>query len=266
MPTPPKDLRQLHSLVQIVAALRSPDGCPWDKEQTHLSLSKYAIEETFELVDAIEFGNDVKIKDELGDVLFQIVLHSQLAQEREAFDIDDVIENLSTKLLRRHPHVFSDLKLSNTQQVIENWEKIKQVEKANDTKTRLDVPVGLPSLQRSFKIGKRTEKYKFDWENVQQVNEKVKEELAELDEALQSSDLKHIEHELGDVLFSLSQLARHLNLEPEQVLRKANNRFEKRFETMFDLSKHDELSFTELSNSEKEKLWTNAKNHCHKSE
>lgn len=266
MPIAPTNLRSFESLVQIVKDIRGPDGCPWDKEQTHETLTQYAIEESFELVEAIESAEprpikDRNIKEELGDVLFQVILHSQLATDREAFDIMDVIQVLNEKLVRRHPHVFSDSKVSGTQEIIDNWEKIKKAEKASlppKPQGHLDVPP-LPALQQAWKIGKRTEKVKFDWENAQGVYEKVQEEYQELDEALDEENIEHIEHELGDALFSLAQLARHLQLEPEQVLRKANQRFLQRFNLMVDLSQKDNLDFLTLSLTEKENFWQKAK-------
>lgn len=261
MPVPPTNLRQFQSLVEIVSSLRGPDGCPWDKEQTHETLTQYAIEEVFELVEAIESGDDALIKDELGDNLFQVVLHSVLATQRGAFTMEDCIQNISEKLIRRHPHVFSDTKVTGTEEVIANWEAIKKLEKKQlKTSDPLQVPSGLPALQRAFKIGKRTEKFQFDWKQPDEVLEKVHEEFAELQEALDSEKIEAIEHEIGDMLFSLAQLARHLDLEPEQVLRKANRRFEARFAEMFALCEAQKKDFTKLNSEEKESLWKEAKN------
>ncbi|WP_413578257.1 nucleoside triphosphate pyrophosphohydrolase [Bdellovibrio sp. HCB290] len=257
----PADLRNIESLVEIVASLRGPDGCPWDKEQTHESLTQYAIEETFELVEAIESAGaerDQKMKDELGDVLFQVLLHSQLASERGAFTLNDVIENVATKLIRRHPHVFGDVKVSGSADVVKNWEEIKKQEKGAKPEYALNVPA-LPALQRAYKIGKRTEKFKFDWENVEGVMLKVEEEFDELREALDNDVDSEIEHELGDVLFSLAQLGRHLQMEPEQVLRKGNARFEERFNKMVELAKAEGIDWGALSTEEKEGYWLKAK-------
>ncbi len=265
MPTAPTNLRTFEALVQIVKDIRGPDGCPWDKEQTHQTLTQYAIEETFELVEAIESPleqkpKDINIKEELGDVLFQVILHAQLAADRHAFDIQDVLQGISEKLVRRHPHVFTDQKVANTQEVIDNWEKIKKTEKENSKSSphKIQVPP-LPALQQSHKIGKRTEKLKFDWDDVQGVYNKVQEEYQELEEALDENNIKHIEHELGDCFFSLAQLARHLELEPEQVLRKANHRFLQRFNLMIDLIDQDNLNYDLLTLAEKEDFWSKAK-------
>jgi tetrapyrrole methylase family protein/MazG family protein len=260
MPTPPKDLREIESLVQVVADLRGPEGCPWDKDQTHETLTSYAIEEVHELAEAIEKKNDAWVKEELGDVLFQVILHSQLARERKAFDLNDVIQGINEKIVRRHPHVFSEQKVSGTQEVLANWEVLKKQEKKDsDDPFALKVPAGLPALQRSAKIGFRTQKMKFDWENAEQVWEKVREEFDELEEALDSDSDENIRHEIGDMLFSLAQLARHLEMDPEQVAREANRRFETRFEKMMSLRKERGLDWEKMSLDDKEKLWQEAK-------
>lgn len=261
----PTNLRDISALVEIVEKLRGPEGCPWDKEQTHESLTQYAIEETHELVEVLEAPrsepNDLQMKEELGDVLFQVLLHSQLASERGAFNLHDVIETISTKLIRRHPHVFADVKVKSSEEVIQNWEKIKKQEKGSSSAAdaySLSVPA-LPALQKAYKIGKRTEKLSFDWTSLEDVILKVEEEYAELREALDLDSDEAIEHELGDALFSLAQLGRHLNLEPEQVLRRANARFESRFKLMVALSLQDGKDWGNLSLEEKETYWQKAK-------
>lgn len=263
----PSNLRHIESLVEIVRSLRAPDGCPWDREQTHESLTQYAIEETHELVEAIESTStaaikDQKIKEELGDVLFQVVLHSQLASERGAFTLEDVIASISEKLVRRHPHVFADVKVADSAEVIRNWEEIKKAEVAakqeGPAAFSLNVPP-LPALQRAYKIGKRTEKLQFDWDNVEGVMLKVEEEFAELREALDEGSDKEINHELGDVLFSLAQLGRHLEMDPEQVLRQANTRFETRFSKMIDVATSENKDWHSLTLEEKESFWLKAK-------
>lgn len=259
MPKAPSSLREFQALVEIAAALRGPDGCPWDKEQTHVSLTPYAVEETAELVEVIEMADDPKIREELGDVLFQVALHAQLAKERGAFDIHDVLETLNAKMIRRHPHVFGDVKAETSGDVVANWEQIKKSESGGQKKDPLDAPAHLPALQRSAKIGFRTRKLKFDWENADQVWNKVREEIAELEEAYDDDSDEAIEHELGDVLFSLAQFARHLNKDPEQILRAANRRFERRFGTMLKLAADRNLNWDILTNDEKESLWSEAK-------
>lgn len=270
------NLRQIESLVEIVARLRGPDGCPWDKEQTHQSLTQYAIEETHELVEALEApehpSKDRKIKEELGDVLFQVVLHAQLAAERGAFDLNDVMASVSEKLIRRHPHVFGDAKVADSAEVARQWEEIKKQERviaggledlaqdltAKSSPYALNVPP-LPALQRAYKIGKRTQKLRFDWDNAADAMLKVEEEFAELREALDNDVMPEIEYELGDVLFSLSQLSRHLNLDPEQVLRKGNRRFERRFNKMIELAQAEGVDWSALDLEGKDVYWRKAK-------
>lgn len=279
-----KDIREhIQALVDIVAELRGPQGCPWDKEQNHLTLARYAIEETFEMVEALEEREAArqksstnsdsfvslsnKFKDELGDVLFQVVLHAQLASEENSFDFDDVVRTISEKLVRRHPHVFSGVKVSGTAEVWKNWEAIKKAEKAarGESASLISVPPGFPALQRALAIGDKTRKLKFDWAGPQEVWLKVEEEIAELQEAMDNDVMSEIEHELGDVLFSLAQLARHYELDPEQVLRTANTRFLGRFEKMIQGYRTSEApkdsvddvlnKFGALTTEEKERFW-----------
>lgn len=260
MPQAPKTLNTFEALNQLILDLRGPDGCPWDKEQTHKSLAPYAIEEASEMAEAIEFGDDAHMCEELGDVLFQVVLHAAMAKERGAFDIADVIQGISEKLVRRHPHVFSDVKVTGPEEVIQNWDEIKRKEKAGKKpKSVIDVPAGMPALQRAHKIGEKTKKLRFDWQEAGQVLEQLKEEIAELEEAVQQKKISHIEHEMGDVLFSAAQLARHLDIEPETALRNTNRRFLKRFEKMLELGAVTSKQFEELSPEKKEDLWSQAK-------
>jgi tetrapyrrole methylase family protein/MazG family protein len=261
MPHPPKTLNEFDSLVMVLRDLRGPDGCPWDKEQNHLTLVPYAIEEVFELAEALESGIDSDICEELGDVLFQVVLHAQLATERKAFNISDVIEGIVSKIVRRHPHVFSDTKVNGAEDVLKNWEEIKRLEKKDKPQKVpvFNIPRELPSLQKAHKIGEKTKKYKFDWSEANQVLAQLKSEITELEEAMKSSSAqREIEHELGDVLFSAAQLGRHLGIEPESSLRKANSRFEGRFEKMLELCGGLD-AFIGLTSSEKEDLWRRVK-------
>ncbi len=258
MPKAPENLKTWDSLIQIVASLRGPEGCPWDLEQNHLSLAPYCLEETCELIEAIEKKDDLALKDELGDVLFQVVLHSQLAQERQAFSLQDVLENLNTKMVRRHPHVFAEEKVSSSNDVWLNWEKIKKAEKKSLPEGFHIAPT-LPSLQTAYKIGVKTEKAGFDWNHVNDVLAKVKEELGELEEAFAQKKTEATFEEMGDLLFSVAQLARHLDLEPEQSLRAANRKFELRYFKMLELAKKQGLDFETLSDSEKESLWKKIK-------
>lgn len=262
----PTNLKSLAALFEIVEKLRGPNGCPWDKEQTHQTLAPFAIEEAHELAEVLysESGpeTDLKMKEELGDVLFQVVLNTAMANERQAFQIEDVLEGINAKLIRRHPHVFSNAVANTPDEVIANWQAIKAQEKAakgvNRDPISLNVPP-LPALMRAQKIGKQTEKLKFDWHDVYGALEKVKEEINEFQEAIESQQKAEIEHELGDTLFSLTQLARHLKFDAEDALQKANRRFEDRFEKMVKLIRKENLDWDQMTLEEKDEFWKQAK-------
>ncbi len=266
MPLPPKTLNLFASLVQVIADLRGPEGCAWDKEQTHLTLTRYAIEETHEMVEAIESGDDDHICEELGDVLFQVVLHAQLAKDRGSFGIEDVIESITSKIIRRHPHVFAGVSVSGIDQIFENWDQIKAAEKASRPMkilSAIDVPVSMPALQRASKIGAKTRKLRFDWNETHEVLAQLKSEIAELEAAMAEEKSvtrdQHLIEEMGDVLFSAAQVARHLDVEPESSLREANRRFLSRFEKMLEIGKIDKVGFTNLPPQTKEELWQKSK-------
>lgn len=262
MPQAPDNFNLFESLMQIVRSLRGPDGCPWDKEQTHHSLTPYAIEEVYEFVEAVESGNDALVKDELGDVLFQVALHAALAEERNAFKIQDVIANINEKLVRRHPHVFSGKQVSGIDDVWKNWEEIKKNEKKNSPKKDngpFDFPSHLPALQRAHKIGVKSQKLQFDWASSDDVLKKVWEEISELQAEKAKMDTAAMEDEFGDVLFSLAQWARHQNIEPEQALRKANQKFETRFNAMMKIVESENRNWKDLTDAEKEEFWAKAK-------
>ncbi|MZR62185.1 nucleoside triphosphate pyrophosphohydrolase [Alcanivorax sp. DP30] len=232
MPTTP-----ITRLLEIMAQLRDPEsGCPWDIKQDFDSIAPYTIEEAFEVAEAIAQRDYPELKEELGDLLLQVVFHSQIAREQGLFDFNDVVQVLCDKMVRRHPHVFGDDPAADEQAVKANWEQIKQQERASkgrDHDSALDgVPAGMPALQRAAKIQKKAAKVGFDWPEVAPVREQVNLELAELDEALQNGHKEAIEDELGDVIFTLVNLSRHLKIDPEQALRKASAKFEKRFRAM----------------------------------
>ncbi len=261
MPKAPKKLDEFASLVKVVEALRGPKGCPWDKEQTHATLSRYAVEEAFELAEAIDTGDSTMIRDELGDVLFQVVLHAEIARQESRFDIAQVIAGLNEKMIRRHPHVFADVKVDSSAQVLDNWSAIKAQEKKSLGRKPLsfDIPTGLPSLLRSQKIGEKTKNVDFDWKDASQCWPKIREEIVELEAAIAAGSSTEIEAELGDVLFSLAQLARHLHLDSEQALRKTNQRFEARYLRMQELVVAEGLDWKSLCDELKEKYWKRAK-------
>lgn len=262
MVQPPLDLKSFASLLEIVTALRGPDGCPWDKEQTHRTLTPFAIEEAHELAEAIESGDEKEMISELGDLLLQIVLHSEIGRQERRFDIHDVIHAISEKMVRRHPHVFADAQVSDSEEVLANWSQIKAKEKKKfdgDEAMRFDVSLSTPALTRSQKIGDKTKRLRFDWRNADEVLAKVEEEFNEVKVELKSGDKKRQEHEIGDLLFSIAQLARHLGLEAEQCLRTANARFEKRFFTMRKQIKADGRDYDSLSTAELEDAWQKVK-------
>ena len=257
----PEQTETFQSLVQIVAQLRNPvGGCPWDLEQTHLSLTRNAIEEVYEMVEAIDLNNDKMLKEELGDVLLQVVLHSQIAKDRGAFQIEDVLNEINTKLIRRHPHVFGDGQAHSADEALQNWKDSKKKEKnLNKKKTEFNIPKGTPSLQVAEKIGQKTNDEKFDWDNADQVFLKLKEEVGELEVAMKSGDRAELIHELGDVFFSAAQIARHLKVDPEQASREANRRFEMRYFRMLEFIEADNLNLKQMSLEQKEAYWKKSK-------
>ncbi len=216
------------AMIDLMRRLLAPDGCPWDKEQTIESLRPYVLEEACEVMDAIESGSPEALREELGDLAFQVVFLSQLAQDRGWFGPDDVFREMVEKLVRRHPHVFEDLELTQAAQVESNWEKIKASEKKN--RPLLDnIPRSLPALLGAQRMSERVSTVGFDWSSADGSKAKVDEELVELDEAIQTGSPAQIEHELGDLLFAVVNYARHLGVDPEAALRKTGQRFRDRF-------------------------------------
>ena len=232
-----KELKDLEEVIQVVRQLRHPkDGCPWDLKQTHKSLLKYLVEESYEFIYEVEHCNIKNMEEELGDVFLQILLHCTIAEEKNHFSINSISKVLKEKLIRRHPHVFENNNSNiDVSLVVKNWEKIKEEEKKKATKHKEDTLISqtylsFPALFSSYKIGKKTADINFDWENASQVLEKVEEELTEFKDELKIKNNRNkIEEEYGDLLFSLAQLGRHLDLNPEDSLRNANKKFLKGF-------------------------------------
>ena len=248
--------RSFEKLVNIMKRLRGPGGCDWDRAQTHESLKPYIIEEAYELLNAIESGDTEELKEELGDVLLQVVFHSQIASERGAFDISDVVETLCEKLIRRHPHVFGKSGGYSYKQ----WEDIKAREKSKKSVSRIgDLNPALPALSMARRIQENASAVGFDWENIEEVFEKVLEELEELKRSLSNGDRKRISEELGDLLFSVVNLSRFLNVDPESALRKATERFWRRFRRMEEMIEKDGLKFEDLSIEELDRYWEKVK-------
>jgi len=218
-------------LVDIIAKLRSEDGCPWDREQTNDSLKPGLIEEAYEVIDAIDEKNDEKFQEELGDLLMQVLLNAQIAEDEDRFNICGVIQEISEKLTRRHPHVFSDAQFSDTQELLTHWENVKRSEYGNrDRKSLMDgVPSQMPQLMKARKIQSKASRVGFDWEKTEDVLKKVEEEIEELKISIKESDPDGMEEEIGDLLFSVVNLSRFLSVEPEEALRKTNAKFISRF-------------------------------------
>lgn len=256
-----KEKYTIDDLLEIMARLREPDGCPWDKVQTHQSIKKSMIEETYEAIDALDFGDDKAFANELGDVLLQVVFHSQIAKERGAFDFDDVLKEICTKLITRHTHVFGADKAGNEEEALANWEKNKKKEKNIGTYTGVlkDVPQYLPALMRAEKIQKKARGFGFDWDNIEDVFAKVAEEEDELREAYKEENEEHIREEYGDLLFSVVNLGRFLGTDPETALAAASNKFIGRFESMEKLAEKRGEDLGKMTLNELDELWNSVK-------
>jgi MazG family protein len=227
-PLPEQDGATLTRLVGVMQRLLAPDGCPWDREQSFETLRKYALEEACEVIDAIDSGDRKAIREELGDLLLQIVFQAELGRREGAFAIDDVVSGIVEKLVHRHPHVFGDLDAKDADEVLRNWEKIKAKEKG-ERGILGGVPRSLPALTRAQRIGEKVERVGFDWPDARGSRDKVTEELGELDRAIASGDASAIEDELGDVLFALVNLSRHVKTDAEGALRRTIDKFTRRF-------------------------------------
>lgn len=283
----------IEQLVDVMTMLRSPEfGCPWDIEQTIRSLVPFTLEEVYEVVDAIELGDTVELEEELGDLLFQVVFYSQIAKEEGDFNFDGVAKAITQKLLRRHPHVFPDGMVEHfgvkatlaTDEVAANWDKIKRqerIEKAarksqeqekrqtgkngpsssdDDFESVLDtVPAAMPAIMRASKLQAKASKEGFDWDELKPVLEKLREEIAEFEEAIEQNDAQAINNELGDILFTTVNIARHVNVEPETALRSANQRFSARFRWIEKELSTTGLKVSALSAPELDQLWEKAK-------
>ena len=247
-------------LVEIMARLRGEGGCEWDRAQTHETLRQYLVEETHEVVDAIRQNDPSLLCEELGDLLLQILFHARIAEENRDFDISDVISSISEKMVRRHPHVFGEAHADTPEAVSRQWEHIKRtVENRSHPSLVGGIPRDFPSLLRASKMSKKAARAGFDWERTEQVLEKVEEELGELKEAMSGEDPGKIEHEFGDVLFALVNLARFLNLNPEVAMMSANDRFERRFREMEKIASETGSSLENADMATLESLWQKAK-------
>ena len=266
---PDEAMSKIERLLDIMARLRAPEtGCPWDREQDFASIAPYTIEEAYEVADAIARDDMAALKDELGDLLFQVVFHAQMAKERDAFDFEEIAETISEKMLRRHPHVFGDIEIPSADAQTRAWEAHKADERAARARaegrralSRLDgVAAGLPALVRAFKIQRRAARAGFDWKSLAPVLDKLDEERAELDDALQEdADSARIAEEMGDLLFACVNLARWLELEPESTLREATAKFERRFRALEKAFAAEGRALEQASLDELEEAWQTAK-------
>jgi len=250
-------------LIAVMEKLRSEKGCVWDREQTHKTIKKNLVEEAYEAVESIESENYQELKEELGDILLQVVFHSKIARENSEFDINDVLRNILNKLIRRHPHVFGDKLVTGSQEVLENWENIKKEERKEKSNKDLSVftniPKILPSLHYANEIQSRASRFGFDWEKSSGVLDKIKEEIEELERELPDRKISHISGEIGDILFSIVNLSRHLKIDSEESLKNTCKKFIDRFNFMENYALEHGLDFKKLSLDEKEELWKIAK-------
>lgn len=246
-------------LIDIMERLRAPEGCPWDREQTHETLKKYLIEESYELLEAIDENDDPAMVEECGDVLLQVVFHAQMAREEGRFDILDVITAINDKLIRRHPHVFGDRTANTAEEVLRNWNVDKQKEKPHRQSILDGLPKGLPSLMMAEQMQHRAAKVGFDWNRIEEVFAKFEEEWHEFREAHADKNAKEIEAEMGDLLFALVNIARYVHVDPEQSLTKTNQKFQRRFRFIERSLKEQNKTLEESDLKEMDALWDEAK-------
>lgn len=258
-------MSSIHRLLQIMARLRNPQGgCPWDLEQDFKTIAPYTIEEAYEVADAIEREDMSDLRDELGDLLFQVVFHAQMARERQAFDFDDVVDAICDKMERRHPHVFGDASIADAQAQTVAWEELKRRERATHSKDEggsvlANVPVGLPALTRANKLGKRAAAVGFEWPDAMGALDKVAEEIEELRSEIGAGDTAAMEQELGDLLYSVVNVCRYVKVDPENALRLTNAKFERRFRYIEQRLREQGSSPQEASLEQMDRLWDEAK-------
>ena len=248
------EIAKFQHLVDIMARLRSKDGCPWDIEQTHESLSRHALEEVYEVIESIDQGRLDDLPGELGDLLLQVVFHARIAEEDNRFDINDVLDSINEKLVRRHPHVFGDEKIETAEEQTQAWEQSKISQEGK--RSAVDgVPKQLPALLRAHRMQGKAAAVGFEWPQVEPVWDKIREELNELQAAYESGDVEHTEEELGDLLFSIVNLSRFIKIEPEQALRKSCEKFERRFKSVENAFSARGQKMNDLPLEELDKVW-----------
>lgn len=263
-------MKSFDELVAVMARLRAPGGCPWDREQTYESLAQYLLEETYETFDAIHeasaTGNAANLREELGDLLLQVVFHSTIARERGDFTIDEVIRGVTEKLILRHPHVFGEAKIETADAVVQNWDELKKAEREASGKVEKlkdsildDVTIHFPALLEATKLTKKAAKVGFDWETAEQIFDKLREEIDELKAALKTKSEIETEEEIGDLLFVVVNLARHLSADAETALKKTNRKFRKRFAFIEKKLKEQNKKIENVTLAEMDALWNEAK-------
>jgi MazG family protein len=252
--------RSFDELVQLMTTLRGPDGCPWDRKQTLPSLKPFIIEEAYEVVDAIDRDDRRALAEEVGDLLLEAVFVAELTREEGTFDIYDSITAIHEKLVRRHPHVFGDVEANDAEQVLVNWEKLKNEErKAEDKSLLAGVPQALPALLKASRLTEKAARVGFDWRGAEDVFAKVDEELQEVHEAIRSGVESNVHDEIGDLLFTIANLARKLNVNPEEALQSTNRKFTTRFESMEREARSAEKNLDQYSLEEMDAMWERAK-------
>ncbi len=251
----PENLSHFDTLVDIIARLRAPDGCPWDREQTHASLRENLLEECYEVLAALDEGDSKRLGEELGDLLMQIVLHAQIATEDGEFELGDVLTSINAKLIHRHPHIFGSQKVKDAEEVALNWEALKQEERGADTSILASVPEQMPALGYSHSIQRRVAQVGFDWEDIGGVIDKLVEEVGEFKQGTGEQKAQ----EFGDLLFTLVNIARRLGIDSEAALREANKRFYHRFTYMEEVCRQRGVNIGDLSFAEQNALWEEAK-------
>lgn len=258
-----KDKYNVNDLVRIMEILRAPDGCMWDQAQDHHSIRQNFIEETYEACEAIDDNDTDHLKEELGDVLLQVVFHTQMEKEKGVFDLNDVADGVCKKLIFRHPHIFGDVKVGSTDEILSNWDDLKRKEKKQetDTSTLESVSKSLPSLIRAQKLQKKAAKVGFDWPDVSGALDKVEEELAEVRAAIDGNG--DIEEEIGDLIFAVTNVSRFVKVDSERAAEKTCNKFVRRFADMEKQAAAEEKNLSDLTLSELDALWDKAKEHEH---
>jgi len=253
--------KEFERLVEIIARLRGPDGCPWDREQTSVSIKPNLLEETYEVLEAIDDGDMPELCEELGDLMMQAVFHAQFAAERGDFDIEDSLRSINEKLIRRHPHVFGETQVAGSDEVLHNWEEIKRTEKGYEKRTSVldGVPAAMPALARAMEISKKAAKAGFEWPDVGAVVEKMEEEVGELKDELAAGNQTRIFEEIGDLLFTVVNVARWSKVDPEDALRVMIERFSTRFRKIEEAARESGRSIEDMTIEEMDAVWDRAK-------